>query len=255
MKKITLLLFVFAFFTTVAQNTTTGPIQLGGPDFTVQFDVNGSNNTVTMTMIGPTNRWLGVAINPSASGMGASGDDVIIFSESGLNDYYMTGGNAEPNPDTNQWNVEPEDVTSGVVTIVATRVLNTGESTDHVFTNSTGTIPLLWAWGSSLELSYHGFGTANRGGAQANFTLSSPDYVLKEFEVYPNPTVSELNFDFPSNVQSANVQVYNVLGKQIMQTQLNRTFPKMNTNAWTSGIYVVQIITEDAVQTKRIIKQ
>jgi len=177
------------------------------------------------------------------------------LSESGLNDYYMTGDNAKPNPDTNQWNVEPEDVTSGVVTIVATRVLNTGESTDHVFTNSTGTIPLLWAWGSSLELSYHGFGTANRGGAQANFVLSTPEFAMKEFEVYPNPTVDELNFEFPDNVQSANVQVYNVLGKQIMQTQLNRTVPKINTNAWASGMYVVQIITEDAVQTKRIIKQ
>ena len=78
---------------------------------------------------------------------------------------------------------------------------------------------------------------------------------MKEFEVYPNPTVGTLNFEFPDNMQSANVQVYNVLGKQIMQTQLKRTVPKINTNAWATGMYVVQIITEDAVQTKRIIKQ
>jgi hypothetical protein len=56
-------------------------------------------------------------------------------------------------------------------------------------------------------------------------------------------------------VQSANVQVYNILGNQITQTQLKRTVPKLDTNAWASGMYVVQIITEDAVQTKRIIKQ
>ncbi len=89
----------------------------------------------------------------------------------------------------------------------------------------------------------------------ANFVLSTPEFAMKEFEVYPNPTVDELNFEFPDNVQFANVQVYNVLGKQIMQTQLKRTVPKINTNAWASGMYVVQIITDDAVQTKRIIKQ
>jgi endoglucanase len=100
-------------------------------------------------------------------------------------------------------------------------------------------------------MGYH----ANRGGAQANFTLSSADYFQKEFKIYPNPTVDELNFEFPDNVQSANVQVYNILGKQITQTQLKRTVPKLDTNAWASGMYVVQIITEDAVQTKRIIKQ
>ncbi|MGB0480439.1 MAG: T9SS type A sorting domain-containing protein [Flavobacteriaceae bacterium] len=36
---------------------------------------------------------------------------------------------------------------------------------------------------------------------------------------------------------------------------MKRTVPKLDTNAWASGMYVVQIITEDAVQTKRIIKQ
>jgi hypothetical protein len=40
-----------------------------------------------------------------------------------------------------------------------------------------------------------------------------------------------------------------------MQTQLNRTIPKINTNAWASGMYVVQIVTDNAVQTKRVIKQ
>ena len=85
--------------------------------------------------------------------------------------------------------------------------------------------------------------------------MSTSDVIQKSFEIYPNPTVDELNFEFPDNVQSANVQVYNILGNQITQTQLKRTVPKLDTNAWASGVYVVQIITEDAVQTKRIIKQ
>ena len=252
MKKITLLLLVFTFFISQAQSTTTGEITLT-PGFTVQFDVDGPNDTVTMTMVGPSNVWLGVALDVSTgNSMGFGGEDVILYNSNGLVDAKLTGSQNEPNPNESQnWTVISNAAPGSVRTIVATRALDTGDSADYVFTTNTGNLNLLWAKGNGLSMGYH----ANKGGAQANFTLSSADYFQKEFKIYPNPTVDELNFEFPDNVQSANVQVYNILGKQITQTQLKRTVPKLDTNAWASGMYVVQIITEDAVQTKRIIKQ
>ena len=252
MKKITLLLLVFTFFISQAQSTTTGEITLT-PGFTVQFDVDGPNDTVTMTMVGPSNVWLGVALDVSTgNSMGSGGEDVILYNSNGLVDAKLTGSQNEPNPNESQnWTVISNAAPGSVRTIVATRALDTGDSADYVFTTNTGNLNLLWAKGNGLSMGYH----ANRGGAQANFTLSSADYFQKEFKIYPNPTVDELNFEFPDNVQSANVQVYNILGNQITQTQLKRTVPKLDTNAWASGMYVVQIITEDAVQTKRIIKQ
>ena len=252
MKKITLLLLVFTFFISQAQSTTTGEITLT-PGFTVQFDVDGPNDTVTMTMVGPSNVWLGVALDVSTgNSMGFGGEDVILYNSNGLVDAKLTGSQNEPNPNESQnWTVISNAAPGSVRTIVATRALDTGDSADYVFTTNTGNLNLLWAKGNGLSMGYH----ANRGGAQANFTLSSADYFQKEFKIYPNPTVDELNFEFPDNVQSANVQVYNILGNQITQTQLKRTVPKLDTNAWASGVYVVQIITEDAVQTKRIIKQ
>lgn len=252
MKKITLLLLVFTFFISQAQSTTTGEITLT-PGFTVQFDVDGPNDTVTMTMVGPSNVWLGVALDVSTgNSMGFGGEDVILYNSNGLVDAKLIGSQNEPNPNESQnWTVISNAAPGSVRTIVATRALDTGDSADYVFTTNTGNLNLLWAKGNGLSMGYH----ANRGGTQANFTLSSADYFQKEFKIYPNPTVDELNFEFPDNVQSANVQVYNILGKQITQTQLKRTVPKLDTNAWASGIYVVQIITEDAVQTKRIIKQ
>lgn len=252
MRKITLLLLVFTFFISQAQSTTTGEITLT-PGFTVQFDVDGPNDTVTMTMVGPSNVWLGVALDVSTgNSMGFGGEDVILYNSNGLVDAKLTGSQNEPNPNESQnWTVISNAAPGSVRTIVATRALDTGDSADYVFTTNTGNLNLLWAKGNGLSMGYH----ANRGGAQANFTLSSADYFQKEFKIYPNPTVDELNFEFPDNVQSANVQVYNILGKQITQTQLKRTVPKLNTSSWASGMYVVQIITEDAVQTKRIIKQ
>lgn len=248
MKKITLLFYLLLLCSSFSQSTTTGERTLS-PGFTVQFDYDDINQEVTMTLKGPSDVWLGVGLD--AQSMDYTNADVIIYTNSGLKDYYLDGDNADPSLDTNNWTLLTDDVVSGERTIIAKRSSNTGESTDYVFTSTIGSVPVIWAKGNSLSFGYHG----NRGTSIIDFILSTNDVVQKSFEVYPNPTVDELNFDFPNNVQSANVQVYNILGRQIMQTQLKRTFPKLDTNAWASGMYVVQIITEDAVQTKRIIKQ
>jgi hypothetical protein len=248
MKKISLLFCLLLFCNSFSQSTTTGEFTLT-PGFTVQFDYDDTNQEVTMTLKGPSDVWLGVGMD--AQSMDYTNADVIIYSSSGLKDYYLDGDNAPPSLDTNNWTLLSNNVITGERTIVASRPSNTGESTDYNFTSFVGSIPIIWAKGSDLSFGYH----SGRGTAILPFVLSTSDVIQKSFEIYPNPTVDELNFEFPDNVQSANVQVYNILGNQITQTQLKRTVPKLDTNAWASGMYVVQIITEDAVQTKRIIKQ
>jgi len=248
MKKISLLFCLLLFCNSFSQSTTTGEFTLT-PGFTVQFDYDDTNQEVTMTLKGPSDVWLGVGMD--AQSMDYTNADVIIYSSSGLKDYYLDGDNAPPSLDTNNWTLLSNNVIAGERTIVASRPSNTGEPTDYNFTSFVGSIPIIWAKGSDLSFGYH----SGRGTAILPFVLSTSDVIQKSFEIYPNPTVDELNFEFPDNVQSANVQVYNILGNQITQTQLKRTFPKLDTNAWASGMYVVQIITEDAVQTKRIIKQ
>ena len=179
-------------------------------------------------------------------------DDVVLFLGNEIRDAYLSGGYVAPATDANQnWTLSSSTTSGSSTTVVATRALNTGDNNDYVFTTNTVNIPILWAYGSSFTLNGH----ANRGGAQANFTLSSPDFTQKEFGVYPNPTIDELNFEFPQNIQSAWIHVYNVLGKQILHKNLQKSFPKISTTSWVSGLYVVQIVTEDAVQTQRIIKQ
>jgi len=248
MKKISLLFCLLLFCNSFSQSTTTGEFTLT-PGFTVQFDYDDTNQEVTMTLKGPSDVWLGVGMD--AQSMDYTNADVIIYSSSGLKDYYLDGDNAPPSLDTNNWTLLSNNVIAGERTIVASRPSNTGEPTDYNFTSFVGSIPIIWAKGSDLSFGYH----SGRGTAILPFVLSTSDVIQKSFEIYPNPTVDELNFEFPDNVQSANVQVYNILGNQITQTQLKRTVPKLDTNAWASGMYVVQIITEDAVQTKRIIKQ
>ena len=248
MKKISLLFCLLLFCNSFSQSTTTGEFTVT-PGFTVQFDYDDTNQEVTMTLKGPSDVWLGVGMD--AQSMDYTNADVIIYSSSGLKDYYLDGDNVSPSLDTNNWTLLSNNVIAGERTIVASRPSNTGESTDYNFTSFVGSIPIIWAKGSNLSFGYH----SGRGTAILPFVLSTNDVVQKSFKVYPNPTVDELNFEFPDNVQSANVQVYNILGNQITQTQLKRTVPKLDTNAWASGMYVVQIVTDNAVQTKRVVKQ
>ena len=248
MRKITLLFFVFTFFINQAQNTSTPLITLPSGD-TVQFEVNGTTNLVTMTMTLPENDWLAIGLD--ASGMGSSNKDVIVYDSSGIQDRYLDGYATPPLDSTQDWAISSNTVSNSVRTVIATRTLNTGDNKDYVFTTSeVSFLPMIWAKGSGT-LGSHG---SNKG--VTSTSLGTPDILIaSDFKVHPNPTINELNFEFPQNIQSANVQVYNVLGKQILQKTLKKTHPKLNTSSWASGMYVVQIVTDNAVQTKRVVKQ
>lgn len=251
MKKITFMICLLITSFGFAQNVSTGLVTLT-TGFTVQFDVNGTTNIVTMTMVGPSDKWLGVALNVnSGNGMGFGGEDVIIYSGSNLSDRNFTGSTNAPNIDASQdWTESSNSVTNNVRTIVATRALNTGDSNDYVFTTTSGTgLPLLWAIGNNLTLAQH----AARGAEPS--TLGTETLALTpEFEVYPNPVDLELNVQFPVSIQKANIAVYSVLGTLVFQADMDQWNSKINISEWSSGVFIMNISSGDFSQTKRIIK-
>lgn len=251
MKKITFILTLLITSFGFAQNVSTGVVTLT-TGFTVQFDVNGTTNEVTMTMVGPDDVWLAVALNANTgNSMGSGGEDVILYDSTGLKDRNLTGNQNAPSVDASQdWTSLSNTISGGVRTIVATRALNTGDSNDYVFTTTTNTaLPLLWAKGSSLTLAYHGA----RGGA--NSTLGTETITaLPEFNVYPNPTLRELTVEFPSSIQKASISVYSVLGTLVFKSEMDQWNSKINTSEWSSGVFIMNISSGDFSQTKRIIK-
>ena len=249
MKKITFILSLLISSFGFAQNVSTGVVTLAS-DFTVQFDVNGTTNLVTMTMVGPENIWLAVALD--ATSMGSSGADVILFDSTGLKDRYLSGY-SQPSVDATQnWSSPTITTNGGVSTIVATRALNTGDTNDYVFSTTNTTLSLIWAKGNSLTLGQHT--PANRGGITS--TLGTAEIaVMPEFDVYPNPADLELNVKFPASIQKATVAVYSVLGSLVFQAEMDQWNSKINTSEWSSGIFIVNINTPDFSQTKRIIKK
>lgn len=254
MKKITLTtLFSFSVFLLFSQTYTTGIVSLD-TDYTVQFDVNTATNLVTMTMIGPDNIWLGVGPGISTGlGMGNSGDDAIVYNSNGLQDRNMRSGTAMPNLDSSQdWNISSNDTNLGIRTLVATRVINTGDSNDYIFPSTATSMPILWAKGSSLTFGDHG---ANKSGTVANLTLGQDINVLSELKIFPNPVDSKLNIVLPTSIQSAKLSVYDTQGRNIFSKNSSHLESIINVSHWANGLYLIKVSTMNKVFTKRFIKQ
>ena len=183
MKKILLFTLFLLCMSATAQNHTTGVINLT-TGYTVKFDTNPT--TVTMTLVGPSDKWLGLGFGMTS--MFTSGDGVIASGASAnLTDRNFTGSGSTPNSDATQnWTTTSNTVAGSVRTIIATRALSTGDSAgvDYTFTNSTASINLIWALGSSLTLTQH----QSRGnGVSGNFALSTDSFAMAGFKLYPNP--------------------------------------------------------------------
>ena len=196
MKNITLWFLLLIFNYAFSQTNSTGEIVLSttsGLEYSAQIDVTSSE--VTLTLIGPSDRWLGLGFGVSSM---TSGGDVVIFNGTALTDRTFGGIGVLPTPDSNQdWTITFNDVSGGVRTLTATRALDTGEANDYVFSTSDTSINLVWARGNgSFNLVYHG--GSNRGITSSAFTLDVNQYDLKNFDVVPNPVSSTFEIDLPT---------------------------------------------------------
>lgn len=254
MKKITLFIFLMSISFCVGQSWSTGVVSLD-TDYTVQFDVDSSSGLVTMTLVGPSGRWLGVGPGvASGNSMGNAGDDAVVFHSIGLEDRNMLAGNGQPNLDASQdWTLVTDNVVGSTRTVVATRAINTGDPNDFVFPTTAGPLPILWAKGGSMTFSYH---TGGRGGVVANLTLGVAERTaFTNFSISPNPSDSNFMLTMPSTYENATVEVYNMLGAKILTQKLTNQNMNVEVASWNSGIYLVKVTAGNFTQTKRFVKK
>ncbi|WP_397362171.1 S8 family serine peptidase [Olleya sp. R77988] len=73
-------------------------------------------------------------------------------------------------------------------------------------------------------------------------------------KIFPNPVINQLTIQIPSQFEEAEVRVYDVLGKKVIQTTVSATNKTINTNPLAKGVYLVKIEAEDLSVIKKIIK-
>ncbi|WP_033961602.1 T9SS type A sorting domain-containing protein [Psychroserpens jangbogonensis] len=268
MKKITLALIGLIYFNTAfSQTYTTGLMELSntsGLAYSIQIDVNPT--TVTLTMIGPENRWLGLGFGVQSM---TSGGDAVIFDGTTLTDRSFGFEGQEPGQDATgitpledaegerDWTVTSNVVNSGagVRTLIATRATNTGNAKDYVFSAAATSIELVWARARFEGFSLEWHGPDNRGITMQSLTLSQDDFQINDFEISPNPASNNFTISLPNFSENVTVNVYDVLGKEVYNGKLNSMSSTINVSQWNSGIYLVRVSTEEATHTKRLVKQ
>lgn len=251
MKKNLLFTLFLLSMSATAQNHTTGVINLTS-GYTVKFDTNPT--TVTMTLVGPSDKWLGLGFGMTS--MFTSGDGVIASGASAtLTDRNFTGSGSTPNTDSAQnWTTTSNTVAGTVRTIVATRALSTGDTSgsDFTFTNSTASINLIWALGSSLTLSQH----QSRGsGVSGTFALSTDSFAMAGFKLYPNPADDIFAIELPNNLENLSVRVFDVLGKEVIQKEISKLENKINISNLSPGNYLVKVTFEDKSYSTTLVIQ
>lgn len=85
----------------------------------------------------------------------------------------------------------------------------------------------------------------------ADFTLSTQSFDLDLFKLYPNPTSTGLINVTSPNSEAMNVQVFDILGKQVKnETLTNNT---LNVSDLNTGVYILKIIQNNTSTTKKLV--
>ena len=71
------------------------------------------------------------------------------------------------------------------------------------------------------------------------------------FEIFPNPSLSEI---FVSNITTLlDVEIYDIKGQIMTKTQVNPSNSRISLKGLSKGVYIVKILFNNTVYSKKII--
>ena len=84
-------------------------------------------------------------------------------------------------------------------------------------------------------------------------TLSTSNFNWTNLSIYPNPT----NFDyiFVRFDEDIKVEVFNILGEKLIQSNIKTSNPKLNIATLSVGVYIMKLYNNGNVTTKKFIRQ
>ena len=84
-------------------------------------------------------------------------------------------------------------------------------------------------------------------------TASIEDLQKFNFSYYPNPAKDNLRLSSAKPIE--NVQLYNILGQQVLNKDVNESKPNINVSNLSKGVYIMKVKIEDAVGSFKFIKE
>ncbi|TYA59148.1 T9SS type A sorting domain-containing protein [Formosa maritima] len=84
------------------------------------------------------------------------------------------------------------------------------------------------------------------------FTLSNTEFNTQDISIYPNPTSDKINIKLNSS-ENHSVYIYNILGKKVMDQNLNGTNSSIDVSNLSNGIYLLSF--KNTNSTFKFVKQ
>ncbi len=85
-------------------------------------------------------------------------------------------------------------------------------------------------------------------------TLGTDDFAQTSFSLYPNPTNDSWTVK-SKNQSISSIQVYDILGKNVLSLSPNSSEVKIDASRLTSGLYFAQIKTDNGINSIKLIKK
>jgi Secretion system C-terminal sorting domain/Fibronectin type III domain/Bacterial pre-peptidase C-terminal domain len=95
-------------------------------------------------------------------------------------------------------------------------------------------------------------GTAARTMAAATEENVKPDFAIN---LFPNPAGDQLNVMMEGVDRNADIKVYNLMGKLVMQRQSNTILTQLNISKFPAGIYLLNVNNGTETKVAKFIKQ
>lgn len=209
----------------------------GNPQAGAQMVFSNSSTTVGT----PTNRWL------------FSRPIYLVANSSNVITFYIRSFGAT-NPQSIKMTIGNEPVIASQTNTLWTSTTFANSSWTQYTVNYTPTTSGVYYFG------FHHFTPGATGGVSLGLdtfnitsTLSSYNFEINNFEIYPNPTSSVLNISNPNNYEINNISVVDINGR-VIKNQLG-TLTQINVSDLNAGVYFVTIEAAEGKTTKKFIKQ
>lgn len=98
-----------------------------------------------------------------------------------------------------------------------------------------------------------GYGIPNFWNTYQN-VLSVDAFDVFEINIYPNPVVSSFTVQLPAQSEMAELQIYSVLGKQLLHKTLSQEEETVDVSTIASGVYIIKISIGKKSNTFKFIK-
>ena len=108
---------------------------------------------------------------------------------------------------------------------------------DYVFNAAEGSIPLIYAHGTSPTYAYHG---GTRGFTSIAVLSNGKEEKLLDFTMFPNPSTDFVNIQLPNGLDAAEVAIYDYRGRQIQTRKVTQSDNRLDVSNISNGVYIIR---------------